>query len=57
MAEQNPTQCRHCGRPVTEVDGRWIDPLATGDDVVWRETCDANDTFTAEHDVKETTRG
>ena len=34
--------CRHCGREVDLVDGRWIDPEATGDDSVWRETCDEN---------------
>lgn len=56
------THCRHCGRRIIyEVAGRvgvrsdvepgsWIDPEATGDDSVWRETCDAHDTFTAEHE-------
>lgn len=28
----------------------WIDPEATGDDSIWRETCDAHDTFVAEHE-------
>lgn len=43
--------CRHCGRPIvhTENDG-WIDPEATGDDSVWRGTCAAHGTFTAEHE-------
>lgn len=27
------------------------DPEATGDDAVWRETCDSHDTFTAEHEA------
>jgi hypothetical protein len=41
--------CRHCGRRI-ELDGVWIDPEATGDDSIWRETCDAHDTFMAEHE-------
>lgn len=42
--------CRHCGRRIVSGDGGWIDPEAAGDDNVWRETCDSNDTFTAEHE-------
>jgi hypothetical protein len=42
--------CKHCGRDVALVDGAWIDPEATGEDVIWRETCDAQETFTAEHE-------
>ncbi len=45
--------CIHCGRDVTLVDDRWVDLAATGDDSTWRETCDANDTFTAHHETKE----
>jgi hypothetical protein len=45
--------CRHCGRTIVSRGGRWIDPDATGDDSVWRETCDANDTFTAQHEPEE----
>ena len=44
--------CRHCGRDI-EYDpgsGSWIDPEATGDDETWRETCDAHETFVAEHE-------
>lgn len=54
--EDNPrvSECRHCGRTIIKVeeDGvyAWIDPLAMGDDSVWRETCDSHDTFTAEHE-------
>jgi hypothetical protein len=44
--------CRHCDRPITLDGGVWVDPLATGDDVMWRESCDAHDTFTAEHEPK-----
>lgn len=44
--------CRHCDRSIMLDNGRWVDPLATGDDVMWRETCDAHDTFTAEHEPK-----
>ena len=45
--------CRHCERTVQLEDGRWVDPEATGDDSVWRETCDQHDTFTAEHEPTE----
>lgn len=46
--------CKHCQRPVV-LDGAvggWVDPQALGDDSVWRETCDKNDTFIAEHEVE-----
>lgn len=49
--------CRHCKRRIVMEDGRWIDPEATGDDSVWRETCDGNDTFTAEHEPQEEGEG
>jgi hypothetical protein len=42
--------CRHCGRPIVQDKGAWVDPEAMGDDSVWREVCDAHDTFTAEHE-------
>lgn len=42
--------CCHCGRAITQVDGVWIDPEATGDDEVWRETCDQHNTFPADHE-------
>lgn len=45
--------CRHCGRRIEQDGDRWIDPEATGDDSVWRETCDQHDTFTAEHEPEE----
>lgn len=38
----NTSTCKHCDRGIVEVDGAWIDPAATGDDSIWRETCDAN---------------
>jgi len=44
------TICQHCGRTIEWSEGIWIDPQATGDDSVWRETCDAHDAFTAEHE-------
>jgi hypothetical protein len=45
------TTCRHCQRTIVQQeDGAWIDPEATGDDSVWRETCDAHDTFEADHE-------
>lgn len=48
--ETKTAQCQHCGRDIALVNGQWMDPNATGDDVVWRETCDSHDTFTAEHE-------
>lgn len=43
--------CRHCQRRIIrDEDDRWIDPEASGDDSVWRETCDAHDTFEANHE-------
>jgi hypothetical protein len=50
--------CRHCGRDIIQAssdpygvpDGLWIDPEATGDDSIWRETCDSHDTFQADHE-------
>lgn len=51
MARLLPSaQCTHCGRTIVQVGDVWVDNEATGDDVVWRETCDAHDTFTAEHE-------
>lgn len=46
--------CKHCTRTIINhpTDG-WIDPLATGDDSIWRETCDSHDTFIAEHEPEE----
>ena len=48
------TLCRHCHRMIVHhiTDG-WIDPKASGDDSIWRETCDEHDTFTAEHEPDE----
>lgn len=45
------TICRHCGREIkySPSDG-WFDPNATGDDRIWRETCDQHDTRMAEHE-------
>jgi hypothetical protein len=48
------TTCVHCERTIVpEGVGRWVDPEATGDDEVWRQMCDANDTFVAEHEPAE----
>ncbi len=56
MAHRPAATCQHCGRTIihVEVDG-WVDPEAPsspeeGDDFMWRSTCDAHDTFTAEHE-------
>lgn len=43
--------CQHCGRRIIKDGaGRWVDPEATGDDRIWRETCESHDTITAEHE-------
>ena len=34
--------CKFCQRGIVEVDRAWVDPEATGDDAVWRETCESN---------------
>lgn len=44
------TTCRHCERSIREENGVWIDPEASFDDAVWRECCDAHDTFIADHE-------
>lgn len=46
--------CRYCGRAIVEENGTWIDPEAPldTDDVVWRESCDANMSFTSEHEPR-----
>lgn len=45
------TPCKHCGRPIVLSEkGVWVDLDPTGADSVWRETCDAHDTFTADHE-------
>ena len=43
------TTCKHCQREIVSTEEGWADPLATGDDSVWRFSCDNNDTFTALH--------
>jgi len=50
IASPDLTSCRYCERAIVNEDGAWIDPMATGDDSVWRETCDAHDTFEADHE-------
>lgn len=44
------TTCKHCSRTITLTRGEWIDPRATGDDEMWRYSCDSHNTFTAEHE-------
>jgi hypothetical protein len=43
--------CAHCGREVSFDNGMWADNQATGDDSMWREVCDGNDSFPAVHEV------
>lgn len=47
------TTCQHCQRAIHQEGDTWIDPEATGDDSVWRETCDQHDTFIADHEPEE----
>lgn len=57
QTEVTPTSesvCRNCQRRIVNVNGEWIDPEATGDDSVWRETCDRSEAFTGEHVPTET---
>ena len=49
-------RCLHCGRTIRQENGVWVDPEATGDDSMWRETCDTHDTLTAEHEPDDPTR-
>ena len=55
MTAGGVTDCRYCGRPIVLTsEGTWIDPEATGDDSIWRETCDSNDDdFSASHEPSE----
>lgn len=47
--------CMHCDRPIVKDDDEvWVDPYATGDDSVWRETCDRHDTMVANHEPSTT---
>lgn len=55
QAEETGT-CRWCGRDIALEDGTWVDEDATGDDEVWRESCDQHDTFTAEHEPEDEAR-
>lgn len=45
-----PTLCVHCGRRIELVGGSWVDPEAKGDDSMWGISCDAHDTFAADHE-------
>lgn len=47
--------CKHCGRGIVAADEGWVDPEATGDDSIWRESCESHeDSFTAEHEPEGT---
>jgi hypothetical protein len=40
------TICKHCQRvivPGNPGEYAWVDPEATGDDSIWRETCENHD--------------
>lgn len=47
-------KCQHCDRHIALRNGEWIDPAATGDDSVWSNVCDSNDTFRADHEPQDT---
>jgi hypothetical protein len=44
------TNCFHCGRTITATPTGWADMQATGDDKIWRYTCDENDTYPSDHE-------
>jgi hypothetical protein len=45
--------CKYCEREIVAAYFGWVDPQATGDDSIWRETCDANtEDFAARHEPK-----
>lgn len=45
-------KCMHCGRTITATSTGWADMKATGDDTIWRYTCDENDTFPSDHEAE-----
>lgn len=49
-ASQMSGTCRHCGRAIVHYSDGWGDPEARGEDSIWRLTCDAHDTFIADHE-------
>lgn len=51
-ARQFSTPCIGCGRQLNNEPGEgWVDREASlnSDDAMWRETCEASETFSAEH--------
>ncbi len=42
--------CKFCGRTIYLDEGVWTDREATGDDAIWGEVCDSNDSFDAHHE-------
>lgn len=46
------TPCQHCQRVIVWDGARWVDPEATGDDSIYRESCADHDTFEAPHEPK-----
>jgi hypothetical protein len=46
------TKCIHCGRTITTTPTGWADMEATGDDTIWKYTCDENDTFPSDHEAE-----
>jgi hypothetical protein len=51
--KKETTKCMHCGRTITATSTGWADMEATGDDKIWRYTCDENDTFPSDHEAEE----
>ena len=41
--------CVFCQREIVQTEEGWIDPMATGDDSIWRQICPDHDTFDADH--------
>ena len=51
--KKETTKCIHCERIITATPTGWADMQATGDDKIWKYTCDENDTFPSDHETEE----
>jgi len=51
--KKETTKCFHCGRTITATSMGWADMEATGDDKIWKYTCDENDSSPSDHESAE----
>ena len=47
------TKCVYCERTIIATPTGWADMQATGDDKIWKYTCDEHDTFPSDHESAE----